>query len=486
MSGKDGGWLLPEIIDPPRKSFCIAIPDEPRHVAAFFGALQSLANWWNWQRDPAHNATLVAQVWRAVANNAHTAFYEQECQMYLLRQNPDDACQLEQSIDGGDTWTLAFDFGLCIPPATQILLDQLGTIYNNGWQPSPYAPTDTWIHTNGDTVARSDQRAGALCYAAHQVVGIICESLVRGYQGAYSLVTLAQAVTAICAPFAVILGGAVLGGIAVAIAEIALSVVQDMVGDDIAILQNTDIRETLACVLYEQMSGRPVTAIAFASAFDDDYSCFTADEQRALSLLDAVLSNQEALEQYFIGFSDIVAQSLVAEQATLLPSCSCGTGSWSYCLPLARWWDWSERIDPFEYRCDHQVSGVPEAGQLVTFAGDPVWEAGESNGYRALARLIHFYVPSSTTVTEVRFERVATLGTPNDDDWFKQIRANDQCFSCSSCFGSPIAVGSLTISGDDLDLMVTLLNNGGLTTNMAITQIKISGTGIPLFGACNC
>jgi len=486
MTGKDGGWLLPETIDPPRRSFCIAIPDEPAHVAAFFGALRSLGIWLNWQRDPAHTAALVAEVWRTVAENAHTAFYEQECQMFLLRQNPDDACLLEQSVDGGGTWTEAFDFGKCIPPATQTILDQVGSLYNNGWQASPYAPTDTWTHSDGDTSARSEQRAAALCYAAKITVELACESYIAGLDLAYTLTTLAQVATAIGAPFAAILTGPVITGMLVAFMEIALAEVQNSIEGDREVLTDPNIRAWLACTLYQQMSGRPVTENSFGSAFDEDFTCRSTDEQRAASIMDALFSNPEPQARYFKAFSDLVAEALLAEQSNLLDTCSCPTATWTYCLPLDRWWSWSERIDPFEYRCDHLVSGVPEASELIDLDGSPVWNCGASSGYRALARMIHFYVPSTTTITEVHFSQIATLGTPIDDGYWKQIRANDECFGCSSCFGAPITLTGLSISGSDLNLMVTILNGGGLTDNMGISQIKISGTGVPMFGGCNC
>lgn len=37
-----------------------------------------------------------------------------EDDVYELRQNPSEPCQLEQSVDGGLTWTLAFDYRLCL------------------------------------------------------------------------------------------------------------------------------------------------------------------------------------------------------------------------------------------------------------------------------------------------------------------------------------------------------------------------------------
>jgi len=49
----------------------------------------------------------------------------EDCDMYLLRQNADNPCQLEQSTDGGVNWSLAFDFRRCLfdeqinPPLTR-------------------------------------------------------------------------------------------------------------------------------------------------------------------------------------------------------------------------------------------------------------------------------------------------------------------------------------------------------------------------------
>lgn len=66
----DGGYSLPRIVDPPRRCIQFDVPDEPYHVAAFFGALVSLAYWYNWQRDDAHTGKDVASVWFDVFNQA--------------------------------------------------------------------------------------------------------------------------------------------------------------------------------------------------------------------------------------------------------------------------------------------------------------------------------------------------------------------------------------------------------------------------------
>jgi hypothetical protein len=73
MSGEiqDGNntltYVLPDVIDP-AETICVTlrIPRNKFHIMAFKGAIWDLCNWWNWEKDDAHNGTKVAQVWRRV------------------------------------------------------------------------------------------------------------------------------------------------------------------------------------------------------------------------------------------------------------------------------------------------------------------------------------------------------------------------------------------------------------------------------------
>jgi len=60
-------WTLPEVVHPTKtRCLVIEIPDERFHVAAFRGAMLSLASAYKWQDDMAHTAREVALVWRDV------------------------------------------------------------------------------------------------------------------------------------------------------------------------------------------------------------------------------------------------------------------------------------------------------------------------------------------------------------------------------------------------------------------------------------
>ncbi len=79
---KNLGYIIPTVIDP-ANSDCVrvAIPDDPDHRAAFWGAMQTLTQWHNWERDPTKSGKDAAAVWAGVVASAHENFIEGLCEM---------------------------------------------------------------------------------------------------------------------------------------------------------------------------------------------------------------------------------------------------------------------------------------------------------------------------------------------------------------------------------------------------------------------
>jgi len=72
-------WVLPNVINPPTSTeWCVPVPDDPYHRAAFLGALQSLGSAYKWSDDLDHKAVQVAQVWREIADNLERCMSEPE------------------------------------------------------------------------------------------------------------------------------------------------------------------------------------------------------------------------------------------------------------------------------------------------------------------------------------------------------------------------------------------------------------------------
>lgn len=107
MPNHDGGWRLPETIDPERFCVRLYIPKDRAHVAAFLGALEELTKWWNWERDTAKRGIVAAYVWRDILNGLAGLDYSEptirtDCDMPQFRMTPE--CVLEYSNDNGATW----------------------------------------------------------------------------------------------------------------------------------------------------------------------------------------------------------------------------------------------------------------------------------------------------------------------------------------------------------------------------------------------
>jgi len=121
-------WDLPLVIDPPETiCFQINVPNERFHLAAFYGAIYLLTRWYAWKPDAGHTGRLVGKVWMKIFDKLiggqctippKQGSAGAEGDENLIRQNPDNPCELQTSIDGINWCTFA-DLSLCIPAAPQ-------------------------------------------------------------------------------------------------------------------------------------------------------------------------------------------------------------------------------------------------------------------------------------------------------------------------------------------------------------------------------
>lgn len=116
-------YELPEVVNPP-DSICfeVPVPNDKFHVAAFKGSILALGRAFSWANDDAHTAIAVAAVWMEIFNNLEKC---KPCAPgvgfagaggdddLMLRQNPDNPCELQNSVDGV-TWCTWADLSLCV------------------------------------------------------------------------------------------------------------------------------------------------------------------------------------------------------------------------------------------------------------------------------------------------------------------------------------------------------------------------------------
>jgi len=117
-------WPLPENVHPERTvCFQINVPDEIHYLGAFYGAIFLLSKPYAWGDDAAHTALEVGAVWRdifdkLIAGNctipAKPGSAGADGDDFMIRQNPDNPCLLESSLNGVD-WCVFADISLCTP-----------------------------------------------------------------------------------------------------------------------------------------------------------------------------------------------------------------------------------------------------------------------------------------------------------------------------------------------------------------------------------
>lgn len=80
-------YVLPDTVNPAgRKTIIMCIPDEPHHIAAFRGAMQTLGSAYNWADDEAHTAKEVAKLWREIIDQGDSCleFRQDTCHLYMV------------------------------------------------------------------------------------------------------------------------------------------------------------------------------------------------------------------------------------------------------------------------------------------------------------------------------------------------------------------------------------------------------------------
>lgn len=119
-------YPLPLVINPDsRVCFKIEVPNDIYHIGAFLGQIYALSRAFSWGDDPTHKALLAAEVWRDIFDNLRPGCPPEaegsagaEGEEQLIRQNPDNPCLLETSIDGTH-WCAFADLSLCVPSGSQ-------------------------------------------------------------------------------------------------------------------------------------------------------------------------------------------------------------------------------------------------------------------------------------------------------------------------------------------------------------------------------
>lgn len=255
----------------------------------------------------------------------------------LLRQNPTNPCYLEQSIDNGASWSLAFDYSKCmnnsidsilqinnyINETTQIYNDNR-TIYNNDI-------TNIANNFAYDGTLTDDQRDKALCYGLRELVNAISITMSQkiesqesglndfltdlgtvfgGLSGTFSLAnTLGVAILGFTASSGLIIGLA-LAGVATAVAQLFNT-------SDISAFEDDDAKAEIACCMYNNLKGQTPQRALWINSLQ---GCqFEGNAATVATAMAEYLNDMDVYLQFFKILNDYVDIAV----NDLLPFCPC-------------------------------------------------------------------------------------------------------------------------------------------------------------------
>lgn len=264
----------------------------------------------------------------------------------MLRQNPTNLCLLEQSVDGGDTWTLAFDFSKC----GVIKAAQINYAFNNFNAGNTYTQ-NVWNHyqTNYDgtlgsiapelpygTTPEDAARDAALCAALVRLIDIVCEVSITFYReqdeaqaevnvgtaiaaAVLTLIALAAAVPTAGGSLVALGGVAGLWGAGIGIgAAVGNALFDRWQNYQIDQFEDESAKDDVVCFLYDYLKGTDVTQTQFAAALDGHGLTGNA------GAIADVTTEIIALEQNYAAFVEEWERSFSQTRLGIDLGCPCG------------------------------------------------------------------------------------------------------------------------------------------------------------------
>lgn len=447
------------IFDAPFRCYRVNL-EWDKHIG---GAIQVLAEWKAWTGDEDERNIGTQAILEYLAQNIVCGDEELPT---LFRQNPANNCQLQQSLDGGETWETIFDFSLC---ELNVQVSQSGSVYDFSRDSvstmNEYVENYTTINEFApalvyDESGQDIDRDQALCFTLGAWYDTAKEVYAQKLQtsGGYQTIALGVAAALGAVLTAITFGlAAVAAG---AIGAVAAAVVAGMIEIGVNISANVsrdqwgDYKDDIVCCIYSNIKGGTLTQEAFQAMM---LGCDT--DETSGYIIDA-LEELTSTDESYVTFLKLWEQGYSIGQVGILPACPCEE-------------EWTEVFD----------FAVSNGGWEIFSTGTGLWQSGL--GWRTNGNDLSIIVDvSAIHVTEYKVEyTITTLGSAH---------ANKKLFMQTRNVGDiqvTLLVSAITASGsfsatylDEFDAYTYLraslaLNWGGTFGTGYISKITVSGTG---------
>lgn len=249
----------------------------------------------------------------------------------MLRQNPADPCLLEQSFDGGSTWSLAFDYSKCLKgkgglhvtiEEFNLVIEHIEILIQN-WNTDVDLVYKQIGANDGDTNS-------AYCHALKVLILAILHGALARLQEGNNQELVWDAIKAGAATAAAFIFGTPLSGFLTAIGS-AIVLINQAVMDQLSeneletAINNPAIIDELRCCAYLAIESQKVPEASFEAMFD---GC-QALTPTAASLL-PILQGAVASFDVFITFLDAVNVAYDYSVAGVLANECLDCGTWEH------------------------------------------------------------------------------------------------------------------------------------------------------------
>ena len=307
-------WLVPIVVDPP-DTICVQVevPNEMRHIAAFWGALEQLSKAYNWE-DSYADGSLAAYVWQPLIAQA--------AQLVRTGEPCMDCIDVRMCLDI-DPVALAEAGGLTAiyNSAAHLHIDALEDLYDD--------VTPQSVFPDIPTAAASDDEDDddALCYSMRGFVGFYAAVKMNGLtledeSGSFwdRIKSAAVYAWSEIRTFAGSIWDTLTGGVSLEDAKSSLI--------------NDDELEDLACCLWTELRDAPLTETTWDSAIA---ACASTNDAGA------ILSNDNSTRTY-IYFLEVYNEALQRQIAMEILDCPCTDSCelWAFADEDGGWTIWQQ------------------------------------------------------------------------------------------------------------------------------------------------
>lgn len=395
---------------------------------------------------------------------------------FELRQNPENDCQLQQTLDGGETWVTVFDYALCksIGGGSTINITE-----NNAYIDELNTTYDIDINLIGAKLIDNDGATNsALCHALKALILSTLQGVLQRLEDGNNQELVTLAVQGAIATVGAFIFGTPASGMATAVGTaVALAsnaIINQYEENQLrSIVESEVVRQELLCCAYSAIVDTKPTEIEFNQMFDGCLGLSSDAQDMLPALIDAVQSRD-----VFLTFLEVASQAYDYSNVGVLTNDCENCGLWCY---------------EFDFTIDDGGFNAPFRGQWVSGIG---WtDTDDSRAPSIRNRGLFLDGPNFPDTTITRVEMLYTLQSASTSTRTARfILRNSGSSQVVQTDNDEVVEGVMVWTGetnsiDDILINIDIRQGTDVVIEgeeATVKSIKLWGIGVNPFGSDNC